>query len=148
MVLFSVFDFLYRSSPYLPFFKYLWINLNYEPQSINQSFSIYCFQCIFQECNICNHELTEVQIHHCRSCGKGFCDDCSTRKKPVPERGWGNDPVRVCDQCYEQGSSEYTCGTEGVYEQGSSEYTCWSCVHQTYNEAIVKKYIKQGPHGS
>ncbi|XP_036852806.2 zinc finger FYVE domain-containing protein 1 isoform X2 [Manis javanica] len=39
--------------------------------------------------------------HHCRACGEGFCDGCSSKTRPVPERGWGPAPVRVCDNCYE-----------------------------------------------
>uniref|UniRef100_A0A452R7B4 Zinc finger FYVE-type containing 1 n=1 Tax=Ursus americanus TaxID=9643 RepID=A0A452R7B4_URSAM len=39
--------------------------------------------------------------HHCRACGEGFCDSCSSKTRPVPERGWGPAPVRVCDNCYE-----------------------------------------------
>ncbi|XP_077997620.1 zinc finger FYVE domain-containing protein 1-like isoform X2 [Glandiceps talaboti] len=38
--------------------------------------------------------------HHCRACGQGFCDNCSTHRRPVPERGWGATPVRVCDKCF------------------------------------------------
>ena len=38
-----------------------------------------------------------------RSCGGGFCEDCSTKSRPVPERGWGDQPVRVCEQCFERG---------------------------------------------
>lgn len=37
--------------------------------------------------------------HHCRSCGEGFCTQCSSHKKCVPERNWFK-PVRVCDDCY------------------------------------------------
>ncbi|TWW72199.1 zinc finger FYVE domain-containing protein 1-like [Takifugu flavidus] len=40
--------------------------------------------------------------HHCRACGEGFCDGCSSKSAPVPERGWGLGPVRVCDVCFEQ----------------------------------------------
>lgn len=40
--------------------------------------------------------------HHCRACGDGFCDDCSSKATPIPERGWGPAPVRVCDACFEQ----------------------------------------------
>uniref|UniRef100_A0A3Q3DZL4 Zinc finger FYVE-type containing 1 n=1 Tax=Labrus bergylta TaxID=56723 RepID=A0A3Q3DZL4_9LABR len=40
--------------------------------------------------------------HHCRACGEGFCDVCSSKAAPVPERGWGLAPVRVCDVCFEQ----------------------------------------------
>ncbi|XP_039624056.1 zinc finger FYVE domain-containing protein 1 [Polypterus senegalus] len=41
--------------------------------------------------------------HHCRSCGEGFCQDCSSKTMPVPERGWGSVSVRVCNACYQQG---------------------------------------------
>lgn len=41
--------------------------------------------------------------HHCRSCGEGFCHPCSSHRMPVPERGWGSGPVRVCKACYRQG---------------------------------------------
>lgn len=37
--------------------------------------------------------------HHCRSCGEGFCEGCSSKKQPVPARGWYTD-VRVCDDCH------------------------------------------------
>ncbi|XP_030627266.1 zinc finger FYVE domain-containing protein 1 isoform X2 [Chanos chanos] len=39
--------------------------------------------------------------HHCRACGEGFCDSCSSKTRPVPERGWGLAPVRVCDTCFQ-----------------------------------------------
>ncbi|XP_022086002.1 zinc finger FYVE domain-containing protein 1-like [Acanthaster planci] len=52
-------------------------------------------------CHMCEHPFGEGEkIHHCRSCGEGFCDDCSCHQMPVPERGWGDKPVRVCEQCY------------------------------------------------
>ncbi|XP_076648038.1 zinc finger FYVE domain-containing protein 1 isoform X1 [Halictus rubicundus] len=37
--------------------------------------------------------------HHCRACGEGFCSQCSSKKKCVPNRNW-HTPVRVCDNCY------------------------------------------------
>ncbi|PIK48452.1 putative zinc finger FYVE domain-containing protein 1-like [Apostichopus japonicus] len=54
-------------------------------------------------CRKCGKRFSESEepIHHCRSCGEGVCDDCSQGKMPVPERGWGDAPVRVCDICYE-----------------------------------------------
>ncbi|ESN91775.1 hypothetical protein HELRODRAFT_108518 [Helobdella robusta] len=52
-------------------------------------------------CRKCEKLFDEyTAIHHCRSCGKGFCDACSSKKRPVPERNWGMSPVRVCDDCY------------------------------------------------
>ncbi|XP_065661273.1 zinc finger FYVE domain-containing protein 1 [Hydra vulgaris] len=51
------------------------------------------------ECSLCKQPFTNNQSkHHCRSCGKGFCDDCSKNRLPVPSRGW-NYPCRVCDTC-------------------------------------------------
>ncbi|XP_012529894.1 zinc finger FYVE domain-containing protein 1 [Monomorium pharaonis] len=46
--------------------------------------------------------------HHCRDCGEGFCAQCSSKTKCVPNRNWYS-PVRVCDTCYEKetnGSSD------------------------------------------
>eukprot|EP00929_Paragymnodinium_shiwhaense_P059826 TRINITY_DN29930_c0_g1_i1.p1 TRINITY_DN29930_c0_g1~~TRINITY_DN29930_c0_g1_i1.p1 ORF type:complete len:829 (-),score=180.16 TRINITY_DN29930_c0_g1_i1:70-2556(-) len=36
--------------------------------------------------------------HHCRKCGKIFCEPCSSRSIPIPEKGY-LEPVRVCDAC-------------------------------------------------
>lgn len=58
-----------------------------------------------KQCGICEKEFDELdQKHHCRACGGGFCEGCSSKTRPVPERGWGDEPVRVCDKCYETGT--------------------------------------------
>ncbi|XP_071872333.1 zinc finger FYVE domain-containing protein 1 [Bombus fervidus] len=44
--------------------------------------------------------LTDTK-HHCRACGEGFCDQCSSKTKCVPSRNW-HTPVRVCDVCYDK----------------------------------------------
>ncbi|RXM31841.1 Zinc finger FYVE domain-containing protein 1 [Acipenser ruthenus] len=55
-------------------------------------------------CSGCKKLFEELERkHHCRACGEGFCQACSSKTMPVPERGWGNAPVRVCDSCYRQG---------------------------------------------
>ncbi|XP_022905630.1 zinc finger FYVE domain-containing protein 1-like [Onthophagus taurus] len=52
------------------------------------------------ECNKCKTPFPPTsKKHHCRSCGEGFCEKCSSKTQPVPSRGW-RDPVRVCDVCY------------------------------------------------
>lgn len=54
-------------------------------------------------CALCNNEFGQFdQKHHCRLCGNGLCSTCSSKSKPVPERGWGETSVRVCDRCYER----------------------------------------------
>ena len=56
---------------------------------------------LWQACYQCGEEFTtNEQKHHCRACGQGFCDKCSTHKRRVPERGWKDELVRVCDKCY------------------------------------------------
>lgn len=57
-----------------------------------------------QHCGRCQKEFEPLEDkHHCRRCGGGFCTECSSKYQPVPERGWGDQPVRVCDGCFEKG---------------------------------------------
>ncbi|XP_075586429.1 zinc finger FYVE domain-containing protein 1 isoform X3 [Dermatophagoides farinae] len=57
-----------------------------------------------QHCGKCEKEFEPLEKkHHCRRCGGGFCAECSSKYQPVPERGWGDQPVRVCDICFEKG---------------------------------------------
>ncbi|RZC41060.1 FYVE domain containing protein [Asbolus verrucosus] len=51
------------------------------------------------ECNKCKIALSNATKHHCRACGEGFCEACSSKTQPVPSRGWYEN-VRVCDDCY------------------------------------------------
>ena len=61
-------------------------------------------------CGECKKEFAPADTkHHCRACGGGFCDKCSSKSMPVPWKGWGNIPVRVCHSCYRKHhSSEKT----------------------------------------
>ncbi|XP_045162040.1 zinc finger FYVE domain-containing protein 1-like [Mercenaria mercenaria] len=52
-----------------------------------------------KKCHRCQIKLSEEQKHHCRACGEGFCDECSSKRRTVPEKGWNN-LVRVCDGCF------------------------------------------------
>ncbi|XP_053469700.1 zinc finger FYVE domain-containing protein 1 [Ictalurus furcatus] len=53
-------------------------------------------------CSKCGEAFNDSDTkHHCRACGEGFCDGCSSKCRPVPERGWGLTPVRVCDACFQ-----------------------------------------------
>jgi len=50
-------------------------------------------------CSSCEVEFGKKDSkHHCRKCGKGFCDECSKGRLPVPSQGWDY-PVRVCNEC-------------------------------------------------
>lgn len=54
------------------------------------------------ECTSCEKDFDEdyEKKHHCRACGLGFCDECTQHRVPVPDRGWGDAPVRVCNGCF------------------------------------------------
>uniref|UniRef100_A0A8C5DNB8 Zinc finger FYVE domain-containing protein 1-like n=1 Tax=Gouania willdenowi TaxID=441366 RepID=A0A8C5DNB8_GOUWI len=60
--------------------------------------------------------------HHCRSCGEGFCHPCSSHRMPVPERGWGSSPVRVCQTCYRQGGAADTSTMGFVKDVARPDY--------------------------
>ncbi|XP_038641961.1 zinc finger FYVE domain-containing protein 1 isoform X5 [Scyliorhinus canicula] len=58
------------------------------------------------ECHQCKKPFEDGERkHHCRSCGEGCCDVCSTKTMSVPERGWGSAAVRVCDDCFRTGGN-------------------------------------------
>ncbi|KAL4238677.1 Zinc finger FYVE domain-containing protein 1 [Mactra antiquata] len=63
-----------------------------------------------KKCNNCEKRLTEEQKHHCRACGQGFCDDCTSKRRIVPERGWTTE-VRVCDSCYRPNMTDSNSST-------------------------------------
>ncbi|KAG9481398.1 zinc finger FYVE domain-containing protein 1 [Eleutherodactylus coqui] len=65
------------------------------------------------ECTKCRIPFKDNDTkHHCRYCGEGFCDSCSSKSRPVPERGWGLSPVRVCDCCYDLRGTHAAEGSE------------------------------------
>lgn len=56
------------------------------------------------QCRSCEERFGETDVkHHCRACGDGFCDKCSSNTCEVPHKGWPT-PVRVCDDCYKRRS--------------------------------------------
>ncbi|XP_005095950.2 FYVE, RhoGEF and PH domain-containing protein 6 [Aplysia californica] len=51
-------------------------------------------------CMLCLSEFTITwRRHHCRSCGRVICSQCSDNKAPL--RYMKYQPARVCDECYE-----------------------------------------------
>ena len=60
-------------------------------------------------CGECQKAFVSTETkHHCRACGGGFCDKCSSKYMAVPWRGWGNIPVRVCLSCYKNDHKKHT----------------------------------------
>ncbi|XP_076068566.1 zinc finger FYVE domain-containing protein 1-like isoform X2 [Oratosquilla oratoria] len=90
-----------------------------------------------RECSKCSELL--VTIHHCRKCGDGFCDACSTHTMPVPERGWGQEHVRVCDTCYELREGQNNAPSDPLWEPNSHQET-------DYNQWMEPQVFQKGRH--
>uniref|UniRef100_A0A8C4Q453 Zinc finger, FYVE domain containing 1 n=1 Tax=Eptatretus burgeri TaxID=7764 RepID=A0A8C4Q453_EPTBU len=74
------------------------------------------------ECYKCKRPFQEKETkHHCRACGEGFCSPCSSHTWPVPERGWGSAPVRVCQNCFHDYSAGQAPVTSGAVRLSAVE---------------------------
>lgn len=50
-------------------------------------------------CKPCGKEFNVARRkHHCRRCGRIFCNECSDNKMALPS---SSKPVRVCNNCYQ-----------------------------------------------
>jgi hypothetical protein len=53
-------------------------------------------------CNACGTKFTLwLRRHHCRLCGKLFCNACTTKRAPITALKY-HIPVRVCETCFVQ----------------------------------------------
>lgn len=51
-------------------------------------------------CLLCHQKFSVVRRkHHCRNCGRIFCNECSKHRAALTRLGY-DEPVRVCDQCF------------------------------------------------
>ncbi|XP_066532530.1 zinc finger FYVE domain-containing protein 1 [Hoplias malabaricus] len=83
-------------------------------------------------CYKCGQSFNENDTkHHCRACGEGFCDSCSSKARPVPERGWGLAPVRVCDACFQNRGIP-----EELYDAAMAEDESGTLIARKVGEAV------------
>eukprot|EP00667_Euglena_gracilis_P020246 EG_transcript_21880 len=54
-------------------------------------------------CGCCQKEFgLLIRKHHCRYCGKVFCDECTRFRAKIPHMGI-HDMVRICEYCRQEG---------------------------------------------
>jgi len=58
-----------------------------------------------EDCNQCNKCGTSfgffTRRHHCRHDGKIYCGSCASKECLIPNLGYVEEPVRVCDECFD-----------------------------------------------
>ncbi|RNA28693.1 zinc finger FYVE domain-containing 1-like [Brachionus plicatilis] len=82
-------------------------------------------------------EETSERKHHCRGCGKGFCDKCSLKRKVVP--WWSpTDQVRVCDSCYEKTIIEEPASLVALKNNQNAQTSTFSVLTGN-NEVMVRR---------
>jgi len=58
-----------------------------------------------KKCNKCNSEFSLFKRkHHCRACGKIYCSNCTSKNTKIKNLGYDEEPVKVCDGCFESAS--------------------------------------------
>uniref|UniRef100_A0A3B3Q226 Zinc finger, FYVE domain containing 21 n=1 Tax=Paramormyrops kingsleyae TaxID=1676925 RepID=A0A3B3Q226_9TELE len=80
-------NFIQRAEP-------LAINMGLEVILVDVSFSFQCSRCM--QCDTKFDFITRK--HHCRRCGRCFCDKCCSKKVALPRMCFV-DPVRQCAEC-------------------------------------------------
>ncbi|XP_057329382.1 zinc finger FYVE domain-containing protein 1-like [Microplitis mediator] len=103
-----------------------------------------------QNCHQCKALFSPFDTkHHCRSCGEGFCDNCSSKTKPVPARNWFT-PVRVCDDCFSKDNNSNETAAEiierdvsvrKVSEHVVSTLNAFGTV-LTYSKSLIKDTVR------
>lgn len=93
-------------------------------------------------CPICNGRFTSTfRRHHCRQCGKVFCDDCSKHRVRLPKLS-SLGKVRTCDPCFAALSDHQVTALEEDQEEFSEIIsTLRGALSQRYSECEKYKLV-------
>jgi hypothetical protein len=87
-------------------------------------------------CFSCHKPFGPVRLrHHCRSCGRSFCQDHSLSNHRLPHLGYDHDvPERVCDSC-----------KRALEEQNLAERVAWRLARcRDYDQDRLTPYFETG----
>ncbi|KAL1489873.1 hypothetical protein ABEB36_013801 [Hypothenemus hampei] len=112
-----------------------WVNDRIAPSYWRRNNDIKaCFKCNVSFLSG-GHNRIVPSKHHCRCCGEGFCDNCSSKACPVPQRGW-YEATRVCDSCYEELNGRGSSLMSGVDENEVSKEVTARYISETFVNSI------------
>jgi hypothetical protein len=74
--------------------------------------------------------------HHCRHCGRIFCHYCSSKSRTLMALGY-NEPVRICDKCFEVTSRRGTLTLHRWSRNRSTLALHKSLVHKKARSSFV-----------
>lgn len=80
--------------------------------------------------------------HHCRGCGKGFCDKCSSKRRII--EWWSpTDKVRVCNSCYDKARIEEPKQLNPNYISTSNSTNSLSSLGISGNNEIIARKVTE-----
>eukprot|EP00899_Mesostigma_viride_P007495 jgi/Mesvir1/16747/Mv15126-RA.1 len=89
-----------------------------------------------KECNNCDRPFTLIyRRHHCRSCGRIFCQACSSKKMELPAAFEYTSPQRVCDNCFQY---RLEISLEQQNHNWKNERPDFGAVHKTLMDDVAK----------
>ena len=94
-------------------------------------------------CPFCSVQFTLVRRrHHCRACGSVVCDNCSTKRIPLPHVDQRK-KCRVCDGCYEK--LKVDLNEEDIETRSSRGSSASRFMSRTLNRMTLKRgHVPQG----
>jgi len=107
----------------------LGVNTDDRPHWIADEASIYCIDCLTE------FDLFERR-HHCRSCGKVYCDKCSSYRSVVSRYYVETETKRVCKSCYEKLNKD-----KNFTQFRSNDDVFWEKVKNDFDE--IEEIVKQ-----
>jgi len=98
------------------------------PTKMKNVLSFFYFFLILFSC--CIYTIYICEGHHCRACGRIFCDECSRwRCRLSPEYGYSRIPQRLCYQCFTNLSSHKSSSEPSMpmHSDNRVSYNCVDC---------------------